>query len=351
MAIRFFDGLGSYKTTAELSAAKNSILSGATAINTSGGRFGGGCVTVGPPASNPLTINFASALNTPIYVGAAVNFIQDASLSARNFMNFFSSGGAAMGYVGGVPATGQLYVGNKSNVIQGGITVGNALQPNSWHWLEVRFVPGSTTSNGSIAVHVDGLEVLNVTGIDTNRGTETLGSILFGGIVNSTSSGKVDDLVIWDETGDVANTWLGDIRIDELVPTSNGADQDWAANTGPAWDAVNDTPSAADDDTTYIASSTVDAKSSFNIAPLSGVSAAVYGVKVRARSKKSDAGAKTVKTLMKSGSTEVLDAAAVDPTTAYNAVHGDMKLVNPDTSAVWDDASVNALKIGVAVAS
>ncbi|CAA2141462.1 hypothetical protein [Hyphomicrobium sp. ghe19] len=348
MAIKFFDGMGCYKSVAELAAAKNGIISGGASVQTTGGRFGGGCIFAGPIGSNPLTLVIASALNAPIYIGAAMNFERDNS-TFREFMRFISSGSNTMCQLGGNTASGQLFVNNKSGTTLA-YSSGAPLTPNVWHWLEVRFVPGSTTSNGSLAVHVDGEEVLNVTGADFNRGTETLARMFLGGYSNVSNSARVDDLVIWDETG-TDNTWLGDLRIDELVPTSNGSDQDWTQNTGIAWDAVDDVPASPDDDTTHIAASTVGAKSSFGVASLAGTSAKIMGVKVRARAKKTDAGTRTMKTLMKSGAVEVQDAVGVDPTTAYTSVHGDMKLLNPDTSAAWDVAAVNALKIGVALAT
>lgn len=348
MAIRYFDGFDTYKTFAEVQNSPGSMIAGSNNhnISTSGGRFGGGCVAM--YSSNTLTFNFGAAQNSVVFFGCSFRGLSW-NVSDTEFMRIFSSSGSYLGRLY-FNLTGQISIANASNTIVARSAPG-CFQSSDWFRLELRFVPGSTSGNGSMIVRINGKEAVSATGINTRNGSDTLAAFIVYGPSAASESARLDDVVIWDDQGPKNNDWLGDLRIDTLVPTSNSSDQDWTPNTGSAWDAVNDAPSAADDDTTYIASSIVGQKSNFAIGPLSGNSAAVRAVQVRARAKKTDVGATTLKTYVSSGSANAEDVASITPTTSYMSLRGEVLEADPDVSDAWDDASVNAMKVGVKLAS
>jgi hypothetical protein len=352
VAIKFFDGLGSYKSVAEIAAATHGVISGGINYYPTLGRFGGGALATtyfGGNSASIVSVFASTPQDAALYLGFSCR-IADVIASTRRLCNFFGNNNNLLAAIG-VTTGGQVYALNKSGSL---IAYGGkgGLAPGVWQRIEVRFVNGSTTSNGSLIVHVNGEELLNVAGMDTNRTTELLNRIeIYGPSTAGSVAAYFDDIVVWDESGTMNNTWLGDLRIDELVPASNGDVQDWTPNTGTAWDALNDTPAAADDDAGFISSNTPGQKSSFHVTPVASVSEAILGVRVFARAKKTDAGTRTIATFAKSGLTEVTDASAVDPGTVYTGVFGDIMPVDPATAAPWDDAAVNALQIGVSLAS
>lgn len=360
MTILFLDGLGKYKTIAEMAAAAGTILSQGGSISPTGGRFGGACVTGsdGATGSTALmaTLSPAKAQGSTVFIGASLKFTSVNVVSGDfTIARFLGSGGSDLGrlrcYLSA--ATTRLYVtsATSNTVSAGDAPIGSAgmIHLNQWHRLEIKFTVGTTSTDGAIVVHLDGVEIINVTGINTRVSTQTLSKITLGSLVSSANSVFIDDIIIWDDQGTLNNSWLGDVRIDELLPTSNGAAQDWTPNTGNAWDAVNDTPASADDDTTYIASTTPAQRSRFATNSAVAAAATINAVRVCSRAKKSDAtNAKTFKNYIHSGATDGDAATAVDPgNTAYKVVLGDVREVDPNTAAAWTVANANAAEIGV----
>lgn len=348
MAIKLFDGFDTYKTISEVYNAPGSKFSGSGShgMNKTGGRFGGSYISL--YSGGDFITNYAANQGSVVFFGLSFRGI-DYYPGDRTLVTFMSSASNVLGRVY-VNLAGQIAIANASSTVVARSAMG-VFPVFGWFRLEIKFIPGTTSSNGEITVRVNGKEVVSATGINTRNSTSTLAGIYVSGISSSSSNAYVDDIVVWDDQGSHHSTWLGDLRIDTLVATANGTDQDWTPNSGDAWAAVDDSPSNADDDTTYISSNTIGQKSNFTIEPVASVSSAIMAVQVRARSKKSDAGSTTMKTYLVSGETEVVDANAVNPSTAYLPVRGDLLETNPDTDTVWDDASVAALEVGVELAS
>lgn len=344
MAIKFFDGCGLYKSVADANAVPNGLRiygNGAYSLNL--GRFGGGCIQ---------SVN-GGAFWCPM--AAAQGAVQFFGMSFR--MNTLSSSGQVLlrfvdvnnNVIGAVQldGLGRLQIVNQvPAVLQ---TSAVAIGLNIWNRLEVKFVAGTTATNGQMVVRFNGQEILNQQGILTRNGTGTMLRVDVYGPGIQSDGCRYDDIVVWDDTGSANKDFLGDIRIDELLPTANGAEQAWTPNTGAAWDAVNDALTASDDDTTFISSGTVGAKSKFTMSDLPSSSDKIFAVQPRARVKKSDAGTRTIKTYIHSGSVDSEDAVAFDPTTAYNTAIGNIRETDPNTAAAWTDAGVNALEVGVEV--
>jgi hypothetical protein len=360
VTILYLDGMAKYKTVAEMAAASGGILTQGNSINTTGGRFGGACISAGGGATSSSALLITPT--TPIAQGSVVFIGASIKLTAQDtaditLMRFLGSTGSDFGrlrYRLSAGAGGLLYATDASSTTASvaDAPIAGRLRLNQWYRLEIRFKVGTTSTDGEIAVHLDGVEIINVTGRNTRNGTQTLASISLSGVSSSSNTVLIDDLVVWNDQGTLNNTWLGDIRIDECLPTSNGTAQDWTPNTGSAWDAVNDTPITPDDDTTYIASTTPGQRSRFATAAVGSTPAAaasIPAVRVHARAKNSDAtNAKTFKTYVHSGATDADATTAVNPgSTAYKIVLGDVREVDPDTAAAWTVSGANAAEAGV----
>lgn len=348
MALKFYDGLGLYKNASEASLANPALW--VYSFTTNGGRFGGACAYAFN-ANAFMTLSAPTPQDGVCFFGASVCFN---AVSAAYFLVFQGSGGSWLGKIG-VSNAGHLTVYGQTAASTTGTVVARTDKPvlavGRWYRLEIKFVPGSTDANGAIAIHLNGEEVLNVTGIDTHNGSETLEMISGYGLYNSQDTWRIDDIMVWDASGDQNNDWLGDLRIDELLPTANGEDQDWTPNTGSAYAAVDDALVSADDDTTYISSSTVGSNASFAMGNLANASQKIMAVKTRARMKNTDAGARTIKTYMRSGIADAADAADQTPGTVYAVLHGDIHELNPEGDVAWTDSAVNAIEAGVSIAS
>jgi hypothetical protein len=343
-----------------MAAASGSILTQANSVLTTGGRFGGACVRAGGGATSSsallITLPTPIAQGSTVFIGASVKFT-DVDTADITFMRFLGSSGTDVGRLRvrlTLGAGGRIYATDASSTTNsvGDSPLGTSFRLNQWYRLEVKYKVATTSTDGAITVHLDGVEIINATGINTKSGTQTLAQIALSGLSPSSSTVLIDDLIVWNDLGTANNTWLGDVRIDELLPSSNGTAQDWTPNTGNAWDAVNDTPVAPDDDTTFIVSTTPGQRSRFattSVATTPAAPASINAMRVCSRAKKSDAlNTKTYKNYVHSGATDADATTAVDPgNTAYKVVLGDVRENDPDTSAAWTVSGVNAAEVGV----
>jgi len=205
-------------------------------------------------------------------------------------------------------------------------------------------------SVGTVELRSNGATILSLTG--KNTGSGTISGFAFSASYNDSSSQDIyyDDMYVTDETPPNAG-FLGDIRVEYLVPTGAGVKTQFTPSTGSNWQTVDEitTPS----DTDYNSASTLGAMDLFGMQNLAG-NGLVYGVQTDIRTKKDDAGHRRVKPVFykASGSGEtsrfyagsqspVLDTFINSPIQIYNT--------SPDTGVAWTVDEVNALQYGYAV--
>lgn len=215
------------------------------------------------------------------------------------------------------------------------------------------FVEFKTTihsSAGTYAVRVNGVTDISGSGADTNfTANNSANGVFLGATLASvgTASGSVhhdyDDLHVMDGTGGSPyDDFLGDARVEALLPSGAGSNAAWTASAGSNYQCADDNP--ANDDTDYVYSSTAGQRDSYAMSNLSSPAVAVYGVMTCMTAKKSDAGARTFAPVIKSGST-TWDGATVALTESY-AVYTEVRTTDPDTSSAWTESGVNAMEAG-----
>jgi hypothetical protein len=105
----------------------------------------------------------------------------------------------------------------------------NAFLENVWYYVEIKYVPSH--SSGTIAVKVDGVEYINVTGVKTATSgspTQTVNQFQFGTESNAATHGVIggiagyfDDFYIEDTTGASFNDFLGNVAVHDVFPASD----------------------------------------------------------------------------------------------------------------------------------
>lgn len=222
-----------------------------------------------------------------------------------------------------------------------------AMSANTWHHIECKYVCHNTA--GSAVVKLDGVEVINVSGVDTSdNGAAALdGVMMFGANSDPNPNSKdYDDLWVVDTSGSVNNDFLGRCSVVALHPDGAGGSTQWTPNTGTNHGAVDEV--GQDGDTTYVASATAGNKDLYAFGNL-GASDVPLAVEVFAVTKKDDATARTFATTMRSGATDA-DGPTYTQTTSYDYTEL-YRDTDPDTSAAWTKAGVDALQAGVKVVS
>lgn len=343
MALLLMDGFDTYADVDDMvragwvrEAASSNIL------HTTGGRYGGGAIE-----SNTNTLLWVRGLPSLVAAGGTLivcfAYWHDGAGGATNtILELRTTLGASLARFTHDTA-GAITSNPQSGTALG--PTGNVITPNVWHWLEFKITLGTGAADGAIQIRVDNSLIASYTTIDTNTGDPVAG-VKIGG---SSGTHYVDDLVIMDGTGSTLNDFIGDSKIETLMPNGEGAVMDWSYNVGgTGWQAVDEgTP---DDDTSYIFSTTPGQEARFTFANLSEDPDTIHGVQVRYSAKKADAGPRTVRSVINSSTVENTGV-TYGLALAYSARHADFFELNPNGSVAWTFAAVNAVEAGVEVVS
>lgn len=333
--VLFRDGLDRYNVTADLLMVYNS---NSGSFSTTGGRFGGGGYS---PSSVGMTLSLMAGSE---FWSAMACSLTGSGSGDRVVMSFSSVASAFNGVEATVTynqSSGlwKLWRGPLSTLL-GSIT---APMTSGWHWLDVHYkMDGSA---GVFEIWLDDVQLLDLTAQNTiqNGGETTIIALTWGDINSgSTAEFTIDDIIISDNTlGRV-----GDSRIVTLEPTSDATPNQGTPSTGTNHYAVVDEAGWNTSDYLTMPNTSGD-KENFGFASLSGTPTTIYGVGIVLISQKSDAGAFSLEPYVTSNSVEA-DGGSTNPLTSWSLQTAFFE-TDPNTSAAWNAAGVNAMTGGFKV--
>lgn len=293
-------------------------------------------ITVSVPSTTEMIVGF--------------NFQLTAS-PAQNYAFFEFREGATVHVCVGGSATDTLRVtaGTQSGTLLAENT-GYAWPIGAWVFVEIRVLISNTV--GEVEIFVDGTSVLSATGLDTNNGGASGVINALGPIVRRTNAAPdfLFDDWYWLDTSGVApdNDFLGPIRVDRLVPTSDGGTTDFTPSTGSDNFAMID-ESLPDGDTTYNEATTIGSKDIVGMGDLPTASGTIFAVQTRVRARRTDAGAvQLTPSIISSGNEE--DGAAVGLSASYTELR-DLFTSDPNGGGAWADSAVNALQVAYRISA
>ena len=218
-----------------------------------------------------------------------------------------------------------------------------------WYYVEVRAV--FATSGGDVQVRIDGTQDIDTGAQNTapsgNAGADRMN---FGAFANSANvTCNASDWYLCDSLGPDLNTFLGDVRVQTLIPTGPGSNTTWTPfpNTDANWQAVKEIP--PDGDTSYVSSLTpgqIDTYAHTSLAPTSG---SVLAVQFVIDARKDDAGTRTIAPVVREGATNYVGS-NIDVPSSYDFMTQIME-TDPATGVAWTVAAVNADEFGVSMVS
>lgn len=227
-----------------------------------------------------------------------------------------------------------------------GTSATSVISYGAWNHIEIMAVASNTV--GQVQIRVNGIEVLNLTGLDTvYTGTEYFGSIYLdtSAITSTNGNGNTrfyDDLFAWDGLGSLNNDFIGDRKVVTLNPTDNTSAAEWTVSgAATAVQAINDTNNG---DTSYIsASDSVPVTSDFEIANPDASVGAIAGVMTVVCAKKVDAGTAILSPQMVVSSSATSDAthSISDSYAYYNRVHE----TNPSSGTPWSASALTSARL------
>lgn len=349
MAILFMDGLDVYDDADSAAAVGWAYTGGSfnATFSKTAGRFGGGAlVTPAALTSNFWQYAYPLANNTTYYYSFSLKASALASGAPERLFSILDIGASTL-FLLSLTSAGTLRIANAAGTTTDS-AVTNVIFGGIWCRIEIKFNAGTSTSTGSIEVRVNGTTVLNLTAQNYFSSSGGALARFYNNNASSTSDRTFDDIVLNDTTSAVNNSWLGDVRIDTLQPTADTAQADWTKSAGTSGFAlIDDTLGAADGDSTYLSSNTVGNKSEFAIADLGSASASIFALQMRTKSERAGLSARTYRTYLKSSAAvsngPTLQASAFAYCWAFNGIVN----TDPNTSAAWDDAGVNAVNLGL----
>lgn len=349
MATLFMDSFDMYGVAADLLLkwSQSTQVSGGIALGT--GRSGSGqCVTLTSVAGQVLIARYLG-VNGVLENKATVivGFYFKASAldnGDKSIVYFVDNSGATFQAVLAYNTSGQLEArrGTTSGVVLGTSTP--TITAGVWHHIEVKFTCHAST--GAFIVKLDGVEVINYSGDTNSNGNNSLDTVWFYSANTASQTKSIDDLFILDTAGSLNNDWLGQCSVKALHPDGAGAVTQWTPSAGSNFQCVDD--AAQNGDTDFVSTATASNKDLYAFGN-TGASDTPLAVEVAAVVRKDDATVRTLAPTMRSNATDV-DGATVTLTTTYDYAEL-YRDTDPNTSAAWTKAGVDALQAGVKAVS
>jgi hypothetical protein len=336
MALRFADSFGHYAWADVLAKWTTNTITSNTQIDTTSSRYSG--VPALRFSGNPggeLAKTLDSQATWIVGFGYRSNATPTTNKSLVTFLDSATTHVDLRHTTGG-----QLTFTRNGTAI--GSTGTTVLSSNVWYYIEVKVTIADAPS-GVASCRINGVSELAQTTLDTrNAANASANRIQIVG-TNTTYAGGMSDLYICDATGGVNDDYLGDVRIACLFPTGAGNSTQYTPSAGSNWQNVDD--ATPDGDTTYNESSTTSHVDLFATSNLPTVPTGnVKGVQFLTYDRKTDAGARTLRHVVRTNSNDYESANITQlDTYLYNITERD---VNPNTSAAWTESQVNGMEIG-----
>lgn len=225
-------------------------------------------------------------------------------------------------------------------------TSSNSLSANTTYHIEAKVKIDDTVGTVELRVNGSSTGWINITGQDTrNAGNATFNTINIGHSLSTTFAAAIitdiDDVVIWNTSGSVNNDFLGDVKVQALLPSGAGNSAQFTPSTGSNYACVDD--ASPNDDTDYVSSSTVGNVDTYAYGDLSTVGTVLAAI-VMLYMKKTDAGARSVAPVVRHSGTDYVGT-DINPGTTYSYGKQIYEL-NPGTSAAWTASEINAAEFG-----
>ena len=347
MGLLFAESFDSYSASSEL--LRNWGIAN-WPWNSTAGRLGGGAARTSSSQQSMMprspaggNFNLSPSHASGSRIGSGYWLKVSAVPSAVFYINYFSTAATFLGgyqiFTSGVMRLSQ----SDGNIPAGGTGTTNVCD-NAWHWIEHTWCYNSTASANTL--WVDGLQQFSITYASGNAGSPIILSPL---MQSSTNSIVIVDDPIWVDdqlpSPRVQDMPFGARLVSDLRPASDDSVQFSRSAGSDNYALVNET--AGDGDTTYVQSGTTGHVDRYGYADLAYSPSTINAVQVVTRVMNPGAGTISFKNRCVSGAT-TSDSASQVAFPNYNNFRN-VYNQDPNTSAAWTVANLNAAKFGLTV--
>lgn len=227
---------------------------------------------------------------------------------------------------------------------QVGTTLDLNLALNTWY--HIMFAGKIHDTTGYFEVFIDGVSTGAQTSLDTQNAGTGLANMFATGFVTAVSGNPLCRMANLYLAVGSPGTPPGLLRAKRNVVNVAGSNTDFAPLSSTNVSNVDE--ASTDGDTTYNESSTVGDIDTFGFDNIP-TNATVYAVQTEVVARKTDAGVRTGKNVVRSGGTNYFGSVKTLHET-YETMIG-CRTVDPATSAAWTASAVNSLEVGYALDS
>ncbi len=250
-----------------------------------------------------------------------------------------------------VSSTGQLVLRAGGGPGGPGVVLASSLpvvSAGSYEHFETRIAFGGP-GVGTFEARLNGVTVLNATGIDTAGASDELAQVQIGtsgqGVFGFPAFMAVDDLFAWDdEAGSGPDDFVGDKKVYTTLPDADTAVEEWSLSVGVnSFALLNNVPPL--DGSEYLFAEDPDVQTVVGLSDLPAEVVTITAVMTAVRAFKTDAGDAKIQVGMISSATEA--DGTEKPLTQAPRYHHDVFPVDPATAAAWTLAGFNAATLSL----
>lgn len=221
---------------------------------------------------------------------------------------------------------------------------GPALNRNRWYYIEMEATIHPTT--GSFTVWVDGVQVMNETGIDT-AGEGTAQADEFR--MRVVASERMDDVYLLDDQGS-DNARLGPIVIEGHLPNADGVQNDWIRSGGSSnFEQVNDSATQGSVGTDRVTADQVGLVDVFEFGNLSQIDVAteIYALELTLFHAMDGSGNRDIAPRFRDSGGGTSTGATRNVTGTVLSHSGEIYRQNPVTAVPWTPATIAVGQWGI----
>lgn len=337
MTLLFVDGFDHY-ASADLTKKYN--VSNSATISSSGGRRSGGGYVGG---KYHYTSKVFSSSSASTVFGFAVKLVSDSSTTGMVSILEGSTVHLTLSFAATTSGKIRITRGDSGGTLLNTSTA--TLSIGVWYYIEFKSTIHDTT--GSYELRINGASDVSGSSVDTRNGgtSGVIDTIQLGSFATIGTPASYDDLYFCNQSGATNNNFLGDCRVDTLLPTGDGNYLQFTPSTGTTHYTLVDesTPNTTD----YVSDANAGDRDSYTFPDLTALtSQTVYGIQINAAALKSDTGTRSIGTMSRLSGTDK-DGTGVALGTGQSYI-SEIQETDP-ASAAWTEANINAAEFGVKV--
>jgi hypothetical protein len=278
---------------------------------------------------------------TELYVAVDV-LLDSLPTSANRLLSLFEGATDQINVL--INTTGTLAVRRTTTTLA---TSTGALLANTRYRLELRAL--NADAGGIAEVRIDGAVFVTFTGDTRNGGTGVMNRLELWGPTRSDGVGftHYDNLTINTASAPAPTGYPGARRIETLLPNATLAEGFSRSNSALApHELVGE---GQLDATSFVSSATPGARDEYGLSDLSGTPSSIDAVVLVSHAARSDPGARSLRANLLSGSARALGATVSPPVSPSGSYSETILHADPNTSAAWTPAAVNAARAEVEI--